>query len=168
MSHHMFTTRTRDNGSTFVTLEDNAPEWLRDAVREAHDGEMPNDWRFETCRAIWQGLAETPDVDHSELADSLVDIYTADLLAWMAGDISRTAYVDETTANIGHSDQGLAGDIMAGQCECIRAMVVTIAEALETAHAAYVDECEVESLEAHDVHMWIVHGCPTGPIGGVS
>lgn len=36
------------------------------------------------------------------------------------------------------------------------------------AYRGYVAECEEENLEAHTRPMWVVHGRPTGPLGGQS
>lgn len=33
------------------------------------------------------------------------------------------------------------------------------------AYVRYVAACEAEGLDAHDLHMWEVHGRPDGPIG---
>lgn len=38
-------------------------------------------------------------------------------------------------------------------------------EADDNAYLEYVEACEAENLEAHDVDMWRVHGRPTGPLG---
>jgi cytosine/adenosine deaminase-related metal-dependent hydrolase len=89
MSTHIhFATRERDDGTTFVTLRDDAPTWLRDAVYDAHDGEMPNDWRYETCQAICEMIDDGTE-DTQEIADSLVDIYNGDRAAWIAGNLHR-------------------------------------------------------------------------------
>lgn len=92
-----FVEDTRADGSKFVRLRDGHPEWMRDAVREAHGGAGPNDWHYEAIRAMAEGLAERTfdaetwngfdsavcDACH-ELADSLVDDYTSVLLEWLA------------------------------------------------------------------------------------
>lgn len=166
----MFTTKTRDDGTTFVTLTDTAPEWLQTAVYDAHDGEMPNDWRYETCSRIWdaftvEGIDPADDDQRFELADSLVDIYTFDLTTWLASHNDRQFYVDEARRAYGSEDQGVVWDIKAGQHYCISEMVGIMADAIVTAYDKYVQECEAEELEPHTLHMWAVHGCPTGPIG---
>lgn len=92
-----------DDGTTFYTLSDDHPEWLYDAVQEAHDGEFPNDWRYEHCLHIVSDI-DNGSYDPGEIADSLVDIYDSDRLRWLADDPSRTAYCDEAQSD------GLAGD----------------------------------------------------------
>ena len=75
----LFERATRADGSTYIVLTTTPEtEWLRDAVYAAHDGELPNDWRFQICAHIVELLEDGYSADqHSELADSLVDVYTA-------------------------------------------------------------------------------------------
>lgn len=35
---------------------------------------------------------------------------------------------------------------------------------IEARYARYEARCAIENLNAHDKHMWRVHGCPSGPI----
>ncbi len=87
----MFTQGTRDNGETFTKLSDDAPEWLKDAVQEAHHGTFPNDWIYQECRAAYEAYHEDygPHASHwsdyeTEYADGRVDPYTRDLMQWAA------------------------------------------------------------------------------------
>lgn len=101
---------------------DNMPEWLYDAIREAHDGEWPDDWRWDTCYAICDNI-DYGDTDPSSLADGLVDIYTSDLIAWLAADTSRAAYVDDAYAEYGTGEEfSVTGAIALGQYLCIEQM----------------------------------------------
>lgn len=71
----------------FVRLKDDAPEWLRDAVREAHQGTLPNDWIFFQCRAACEAIDEMLPVDGDWLHDYVdgeVDIYTKERFVWAA------------------------------------------------------------------------------------
>jgi hypothetical protein len=130
-------TRGRENGpdqegSTFVRLTDDAPEWLTDAVREAHDGELPDDWRYETCELIASMLDERPewlesdddsDLAH-EIADSLTDVYNFDRLTWLAGSLIRPDYVNDAVREYGIPTDGfdLVEAIGWGQYSCLRQM----------------------------------------------
>lgn len=82
-----FETRTRDNGESFVCLLDSAPEWLRDAVHDAHNGDGPHDWIYcecrDACEAIDHGDLTDDDSVH-QYADGRVDMYTRDLYQWAA------------------------------------------------------------------------------------
>lgn len=82
-----FETRKRDNGDEYSTLIDSRPEWLHNAVREAHSGDLPNDWIYLECRAacdaIDEGSLRDDDAMH-EYADGRVDVYTQALYQWAA------------------------------------------------------------------------------------
>lgn len=84
-----FVTKRRGRGpkaETFVTLKNNAPEWLEGAVRDAHCGDLPDDWTYAECRdvceAIDSGDLDTDDVH--EYADSAAEAYTQCLYQWGA------------------------------------------------------------------------------------
>lgn len=79
-------------GEPFVTLRDDAPEWLKEAVREAHQGDLPLDWIYAECQAAAQAI-DAGDIDLvgeddmdalHEHADGRVDIYTKELYQWAA------------------------------------------------------------------------------------
>lgn len=76
----MFVTKTRADGSIHVHLADDAPEWLLAAVRDAHQGTLPNDWIYAECEAAYTSEYD----DMAEHADSRIDIYTKDLYQWAA------------------------------------------------------------------------------------
>lgn len=76
-------------GDPYITLVDNAPTWLKEAVHEAHGGMMPNDWVFSTCADVWSRICEMDDPSFEdgwihEFANSQVDIYTKDIYNWAA------------------------------------------------------------------------------------
>lgn len=87
-----FVVQTSDDGTAYTTHTDDAPEWLTDAIYEAHDGELPNDWRYEHCRWIAQRIDEG-ETETYDIADALTDTYTHDLMAWVS-DYTRWAYCD--------------------------------------------------------------------------
>lgn len=82
-----FKSGTRDNGERFVTLTDERPEWLQDAVRDAHRGTMPNDWIYDECRAAVEAFEDQTIEDEDdvhEYVDGRVDVYTKALYQWAA------------------------------------------------------------------------------------
>ena len=89
-----FVTKKRGRGPkapTFVTLRDNAPDWLRAAVYAAHCEDLPNDWIYSECLAACEaidagdlGAGAYPEDTIHGYADSRVDIYTRDLYQWAA------------------------------------------------------------------------------------
>lgn len=115
-----FTTDRRDvDGSKFVRLEDGAAEWMRDAVREAHGGMLPDDTRYSMIRrtvdAIAEHLAYDSDADlddaRAELIDDLIPVYTSDRLAWLASHLDRLAYCDDAAADMGGDGADLADEL---------------------------------------------------------
>jgi len=84
-----FERKTRDDGTKFWTVRDDAPEWVTDAVREAHcsGADLPNDWIYEECADAFEAI-ECGDIadDDSihEYADGRVDVYTRNLANWYA------------------------------------------------------------------------------------
>lgn len=80
-----FESATRDSGATYVRMVDDAPEWLTDAVRAAHLGDLPNDWIYEQCRDVCDAIDEGSISDSDSVsvwADGRADIYTHDLYAF--------------------------------------------------------------------------------------
>jgi hypothetical protein len=85
-----FKTKERDNGDTFVYTTDDRPQELQDAIYEAHEQQLPNDWIFGTFADLLQKVEEydcenieqLEDYRH-EIVDSYVDIYTHDLTKWL-------------------------------------------------------------------------------------
>jgi hypothetical protein len=93
---------TKDNPRQVWSLVDGAPDWMRDAIRDAHfDGRLPDDWIYEHARLIVSELSEreAPDSDDThEICDSLVDIYTNALTAWLASHTGNLALCDEAVS----------------------------------------------------------------------
>lgn len=108
-----------------VTLSDDAPEWLLDAVREAHDDELPDNWRWEKCAAIVEAHEEGED-DPFVIASSLVDIYTSDLLRWLTP--ARLHWLDEAVANYGFDTS--FNTLQAAQSLCLENMASILIEAI--------------------------------------
>lgn len=92
----MWVTKTRtadavrpddDEALKFSSVVDDCPEWLTDAIREAHDGMLPNDWVYAECRAACERIDDDTDGDGDwlhEHADGRVDVYTSALYRWAA------------------------------------------------------------------------------------
>jgi len=115
-----FVRQARADDSLYYILTADAPDWLREAVYQAHDDEAPNDWRYETCADIWEGLMDAikHDMDLDDFihtaADDCVPIYTHELTTWLDDNPSRMAYMDEYIETIGRpsdSDELLRGGI---------------------------------------------------------
>ena len=126
-----FTTKQREGGESYVTLKDARPDWVYEMVREAHGEMLPDDWRYATIEAALEFIAENDDADGGEFADLNVDTYNGDRFAWLASHIDRQGYVNEGTDELGHSDQGISGDIGIGQYVEGREVFESVRQSLE-------------------------------------
>lgn len=84
---HFLTTSERANGVTFTHWEENTPEELKSSFYEFHEGD---DWRYEQLYVFAEAYIEE-QVDY--VNDSMVDVYTHDLLDWLQGNTDRFQYV---------------------------------------------------------------------------
>ena len=137
-----FTTTLRGE-DTITVLKDDAPQWVTDLVHEAHgDGFLPDDWRYDSIRSALESISEG-DEDGSEWADGNVDVYTGRRITWLASNMQRASYVDEAVEELGHSDQGITGDIGVGQyAESVEVFGLVLQAVQER-----VDELESEQEE---------------------
>ncbi len=97
----------REDGSEYVCLWEN--QWnenLQEIIRECHNGEFPNDWRYQIVDSIIESLYEhfitynnDCDLDEYEIVDNLVDIYNYDLAKWLSDDNSRGYFEDDCFKN---------------------------------------------------------------------
>jgi hypothetical protein len=97
----LFVTEQRTDGTEYVKLSSDAPEWAKTAAMQAHDGEMPNDSRYELIRdaavAIAEQLFDSADEAREaapDLTSDLLPCYTSDVLRWFADHPSRLADCD--------------------------------------------------------------------------
>ena len=127
----------RDNGTSFQMLPESAPAWMHDAVKLAHDGEFPNDWRFAKVREIALWLHEQESLDSAredamEAADAMSNIYTGQLLEWYSADPSRLSYCDQYRDEFGNSATDSTSLLLgAAQAYAIEQMVQVILNACE-------------------------------------
>ena len=102
----------REDGSEYVCLWDNQfKDNLQEIIRECHNGEFPNDWRYEMVDSIIDDLYEhfiilENDIDVDDyrdrsyqVVDGLVDIYNYDLAKWLSDNNSRGYFEDEGFKN---------------------------------------------------------------------
>lgn len=114
--YQAFEIKHRDSGETFVALKDDAPDWMTDAIHDAHGDMMPDDWRYQACMEAAEAIADADDIDSAR--DSFmdaVDVYNSDLMRWLDSHGSRTDYVDQAVEDYGWPDGGLMQAIAIAQ-----------------------------------------------------
>jgi hypothetical protein len=108
-----------NDGSTRIVLKtdindtENAPQELQDAIRAAHGDKMPNDFIYATFADLLQRVTDY-DVDTvddlqeyvHEIVDGYVDIYTHDLLQWLASDVDNLEYLAQAAQDGWTVDDG--------------------------------------------------------------
>lgn len=102
--HDAFETRTRENGETFVRLAEGSPEWMRDAIDDAHGGlagREPDDHIFAVCKGAAKELAamhqgDYPDDVGMEFSGNLMK--SVDPMAWLAAHPGNASCVDRAEA----------------------------------------------------------------------
>lgn len=115
-----FQTGKRDDGSSYVSLSDDAPEQLTELVRNAHGRMLPDDYKFQFVQDALQAIADSSEGEEQDAINSMeAEHRNSELLAWLGSNLSRSSYVDDDAiGNYGHSDGGIFGDIQRGmQCE---------------------------------------------------
>ena len=115
---------TRTDGTEYRRLREDCPMYddLRAIIRDAHNDELPNDWRFgmvyDLCHAFLdysqpQACAVTAD-DYrdyiGEIAALRVDISTHALLVWLSDNVSR-CHFDEPEVYCADADGSNIGDL---------------------------------------------------------
>ena len=102
---------TRNDGSKYTFLKDNTPAKLAVAVREAHGDRFPDDFIYSTFSDLLQRLSEytinnMDDIENyrHEIVDGYVDIYTHDLIKWLASDIANVYYITQAIEEFGATD----------------------------------------------------------------
>jgi hypothetical protein len=137
----------RDSGETVWCLTEDRPEWLQDAVRDAHGTDLPNDWIYGACRdacsAIEDGSLSDDDSVH-EWADSQVDVYTRDLFQWSADMCQTDAWseAESEASDIGSADTDMEKRIMVLQCLAYAAIARRMLSAVEDNSDDDTDESE--------------------------
>ena len=129
----------REDGTTYWHLTDEADtDDLTDWLRDLHDDELPNDWRYETIVAICEALMDEDDLSNAcpgelavGIANNLTDIYNHSLFQWYADNPSRVAYIEEAVSEgLIDSNADTIARLIVGQSQCIEGMAYRIVERL--------------------------------------
>lgn len=137
-----FTECKRQDGSTYwaPTEQVDSDDLLIDFIRDLHDDEMPNDWRYETIVDICDYLcdliepidkqSDAQDIAFSA-ADSITSIYTSELCQWLGDNTGRLSYIDDAQEEgLIPAEADTFKRLQIGQFECIRSMAVRIIDKL--------------------------------------
>lgn len=97
-----FVEKKRDNGEKFLVLSSDSPGWFQNSILEAHNGEFPNDSRYQLIRDCLVSLSAQCPNSEEEARESVYDLSldllpcsTADLLRWFADHPARLADCDD-------------------------------------------------------------------------
>lgn len=123
LSH--FETRER-YGEEILVLKGDAPSWVHQLVRHAHDDMVSDDWRYLFILKSLSSL-ERGDFVGSELEPSF---YTRSLNSWLTSDGRRVAYCDEAREEFG-LDCDTLEPIQVGQLLELREVFSLVKEYLE-------------------------------------
>ena len=123
--------RTDNEEAWCLTTHEN--DELTDFIRSLHDGELPNDWRYDTIYWIISAIASEDEdtIDWldvpSEYADNQVDQSTSYICQWYADYPARLEYVEENKANGRTSDTtDVFEQLQMGQFTAIQEMTTAI------------------------------------------
>lgn len=116
-----FHVKTRDNGDTFYCGKDNVPHYISDLCRDAHDGMMPDDYKYQYIVEALEYIDDNLDPLDDSLDD--IDCYYAcepdymnhDLLKWLSSHLDRMEYVDHVLS--GMETHTLSTALMIAQIE---------------------------------------------------
>lgn len=135
----MLVSAERPDGTRYVRLIDGAPDWMRDAVREAHGGMLPDDWLYGCMPTFAETIADADDIEDAarDAADACVDTYDSDLLAYLGGG-DRWERVDEAMAE--HAPRTLGDAIRLAQYEEAQEAYARLVWALERVELIEDDE----------------------------
>lgn len=98
-------TKTREDGTTFVTSTQDAPDWFIELVRTAHDDMLPDDHRYQMIEDAILAMADS-DEPGDTLYEVEAPVYTSDLTAWLNSANSRVYYLTEALTEYGDIKDG--------------------------------------------------------------
>ena len=105
-ARNQFERRHREaDDSHFFARKDDAPEWIQDMCRDSHGDSWPDDTIYQF---IIESLDALADSDYPEDAYLEADVYTHDLLEWLASSNTRVGYCDEAMSEFGTTGSILA------------------------------------------------------------
>lgn len=141
LARNGLTTKTRDDGTKFVCQKDDAPDWLNDLCRDAHNDMMPDDFVYSVIEDALDAIIDA-DGDAEDLFLE-ADSYTRDLLAWLSSNLKRVNYVDEAAEEYGgDASEGIVHLISAGQYHEKSQILANVVNSLENLEIEGMDDAE--------------------------
>lgn len=108
-----FETRKRaQTGESFIALTEDAPEELKQLVRDIHGrfGSMPNDWIYKVILEAFEDMEDVQDLDSCVIE---ADCYRWELIDWLQNHYA-IQFIEEARETEG-SDSSFEGMIQNGQ-----------------------------------------------------
>ncbi len=118
------------SGEEIYTLQNHAPQPLRELVRTVHGDFLPDDFRYETIVEAIEALSRCDSEDELEEVRLVTDVYYHDLLKWLHSDLKRINYCDEAKDEFGLNNSELMTVITYGQQLEKDEIVASVREAL--------------------------------------
>ena len=158
-----FSKKEREDGSSFYALSADSPEWMRDTVRFSHDGELPNDSRYELIREALSCLSDNcyEDVDSAredaaEIALSLLPTYTGDLLAWFSDRPARLQDCDDAREENGCSQESIYDALCDGFRRSAESTIYALIEEIEENRSSLFNpdtDCRLLLSDANGIYI---------------
>ena len=158
-----FKKSSRDDGSEFLKLSSDSPQWMSECVMAAHDGELPNDSRYQLIRDCLQALSdeevesqeEALDASY-ELARDLVPLCTGELLQWFSFLPGRLGDCDEVLSQGRVSELTTYEILSEGFRLAAEEVISSLADSLEDAADSLFDpdtDCELLLSDSHGIYI---------------
>jgi hypothetical protein len=158
-----FVKKERENGSVYYALHSDCPDWFRSAVMLAHDGELPNDSRYELIREALSSLsdncyddADSARDDAAEIALQLLPVYTGELLHWFAEHPARLQDCDDAKEESGYSPETVYDSLSAGFIRSAESTILSLIEEIEENRSSLFNpdlDCKLLLGDSHGIYI---------------
>jgi len=90
----------------------NTNDTYQEFFHHAHGDMLPDDFRYKMIHDVLSNMDDY--ADEMELIESLIPVYTSDLLNWLSSNNNRYTYCDEFKDEYGISDERSIIDLISG------------------------------------------------------
>ena len=109
----------------------NTNDTYQEFFYHAHGDFIPDDFRYKMIHDILANMDDDDDQDPIDMLDSLVPIYSSDLLAWISSNLTRISYCDQYQDEFDGSALKLTEIITGGYFEELQEVYYLINEWLD-------------------------------------